>query len=64
LTAKSSEHSVTAKADASQYSETEFKKLAKALDIPPPAPVAQAVELPKAPPAVAVPSTPAPLGEE
>jgi VWFA-related protein len=60
LTARSSEHSATAKADAPQYSETESKELAKALDIRPPAPAAPVGELPKPAPAAAAPSAPAP----
>jgi VWFA-related protein len=51
LTANSGKHSVTTKAEAPQYSETESKELAKALDIRPPAPAAPAVELPKPAPA-------------
>ncbi|HUB80725.1 MAG TPA: VWA domain-containing protein [Bryobacteraceae bacterium] len=49
-TAKSSEHSVTAKAEAEapRYSETESRELAKALDIGAPPAVAPAVKLPKA----------------
>jgi VWFA-related protein len=62
-TAKSSEQAA-AKAQAPQYSETESKELAAALDIRPASPAAPAGELPKAPPAAAAPSTPAPAVPE